>query len=373
MIDSSVDYKNLPRPTWAEIDIDAILNNINEYKKALGNKVEIIVAAKGNGYGHGMLPIVKAINELDIYGFATGNMYEAIEMRKHGIDKPIQLFAHNFPETADALGKDVALKVWVKCDTGLGRLGLLPEEVLPELEYIRNETSFKIEGLYSHIGPTDSDKNPKKDEYNEGQISCFNKIIADIEAAGFEIPRYQLASTYATQRYEKAWYNTVCIGTGVFANAKPQKDSCGLKLKDCLKGIHSRLISRKTLKAGSRCLNMLMENDCVIGVIPFGSCDGFSTRNAGGEVLLNGVRCKILAVCLEHTVLDITNVPDAEIGDVVTLLGQNGESRIDVSEYCERLGISVIEFWCSLSFHSFPHIYVREGQPQEEVIYSYNK
>lgn len=260
MIDSSVDYKNLPRPTWAEIDIDAILNNINEYKKALGNKVEIIVAAKGNGYGHGMLPIVRAINELDIYGFATGNMYEAIEMRKHGIDKPIQLFAHNFPETAqllvkydlmpsfvkpgdakafaDALGKDVALKVWVKCDTGLGRLGLLPEEVLPELEYIRNETSFKIEGLYSHIGPTDSDKNPKKDEYNEGQISCFNKIIDDIEAAGFEIPRYQLSSTYATQRYEKAWYNTVCIGTGVFANAKPQKDSCGLKLKDCLKGIH---------------------------------------------------------------------------------------------------------------------------------------
>lgn len=160
MIDSSVDYKYLPRPTWAEIDIDAVLNNINEYKKALGDKVKIIVAAKGNGYGHGMLPIVKAINELDIYGFATGNMYEAIEMRKHGIDKPIQLFAHNFPETADllvkydlmpsfvkpgdaksfadALGKDVALKVWVKCDTGLGRLGLLPEEVLPELEYIRN-------------------------------------------------------------------------------------------------------------------------------------------------------------------------------------------------------------------------------------------
>ena len=141
MIDSSVDYKNLPRPTWAEIDIDAILNNINEYKKALGDNVKIIVAAKGNGYGHGMLPIVKAINELDIYGFATGNMYEAIEMRKHGIDKPIQLFAHNFPETADllvkydlmpsfvkpgdaksfadALGKDVALKVWVKCDTCL--------------------------------------------------------------------------------------------------------------------------------------------------------------------------------------------------------------------------------------------------------------
>ena len=231
MIDSSVDYKNLPRPTWAEIDIDAILNNINEYKKALGNKVEIIVAAKGNGYGHGMLPIVKAINELDIYGFATGNMYEAIEMRKNGIDKPIQLFAHNFPETADllvkydlmpsfvkpgdaksfadALGKDVALKVWVKCDTGLGRLGLLPEEVLPELEYIRNETSFKIEGLYSHIGPTDSDKNPKKDEYNEGQISCFNKILAKLSPEDqktiVDICRQECANSvnYAKEEDEK--------------------------------------------------------------------------------------------------------------------------------------------------------------------------
>lgn len=228
MIDSSVDYKNLPRPTWAEIDIDAILNNINEYKKALGNKVEIIVAAKGNGYGHGMLPIVKAINELDIYGFATGNMYEAIEMRKHGIDKPIQLFAHNFPETADllvkydlmpsfvkpgdaksfadALGKDVALKVWVKCDTGLGRLGLLPEEVLPELEYIRNETSFKIEGLYSHIGPTDSDKNPKKDEYNEGQISCFipymlKNILEYINS------NYQNSSLTLSSIAERFWVN----------------------------------------------------------------------------------------------------------------------------------------------------------------------
>ena len=145
MIDSSVDYKNLPRPTWAEIDIDAILNNINEYKKALGNKVEIIVAAKGNGYGHGMLPIVKAINELDIYGFATGNMYEAIEMRKHGIDKPIQLFAHNFPETADLLVKYDLMPSFVKPGDAksfadaLGKdVALIPYMLKNILEYINS-------------------------------------------------------------------------------------------------------------------------------------------------------------------------------------------------------------------------------------------
>ena len=130
MIDSSVDYKNLPRPTWAEIDIDAILNNINEYKKILGDKAEIIVAAKGNGYGHGMLPIVRAINELDIYGFATGNIYEAIEMRKHGIDKPIQLFAHNFPETADLLVKYDLMPSFVKLLIAISPNSSLPSFVI---------------------------------------------------------------------------------------------------------------------------------------------------------------------------------------------------------------------------------------------------
>lgn len=79
MIDSSVDYKNLPRPTWAEIDIDAILNNINEYKKALGNKVEIIVAAKGNGYGHGIVRIPLSALPLWTAIFSPANIWASTQ------------------------------------------------------------------------------------------------------------------------------------------------------------------------------------------------------------------------------------------------------------------------------------------------------
>ncbi len=81
-IQTAVNYRQLPRPTWAEIDLDAIENNIDAFLDVLGKDVSLIVAAKGNGYGHGMLPIVKLLESKDIYGFATGNIYEAIQMRK---------------------------------------------------------------------------------------------------------------------------------------------------------------------------------------------------------------------------------------------------------------------------------------------------
>ena len=392
MIQTAVNYWQLPRPTWAEIDLDAIENNIDAFLNVLGKDVSLIVAAKGNGYGHGMLPIAKLLESKDIYGFATGNIYEAIQMRKAGIRKPIQLFAHNFPETAGllveyglmpsfvnpgdaaayaaALGRDTPLKVWVKCDTGLGRLGLHPNEVLPMLAYIQQETAFQVEGLYTHIGPVDSSENPQKEEYNHYQMQQFRQLIQKVEDAGYHIPKYQFSSTYAAQRYSEAWYNAVCVGTALFADAQPRPPRIGLGLENCLKGIHSRLISTKTLAAGNRCLNRLMERETRIGIVPFGSCDGFSTRNAGKEVLLCGVRCPVMAVCLEYTVLDITAVPQAQAGDIITFLGENGGDRVTVDEYCRYLGITEIEFWCSLSYHSFPHIYVKNNAVSEIVIYS---
>lgn len=203
MIDSSVDYKNLPRPTWAEIDIDAILNNINEYKKALGNKVEIIVAAKGNGYGHGMLPIVKAINELDIYGFATGNMYEAIEMRKHGIDKPIQLFAHNFPETADLLVKYDLMPSFVKPGDAKSFADALGKDVALMMKEIQAKNGiefcgFFVEGI-AGIGTTKEVSNPntldsKNTVIRTAAMDCY---ILPCEYMGFDTTSIASSDTFA--------------------------------------------------------------------------------------------------------------------------------------------------------------------------------
>lgn len=390
------------RFTWAEIDLDVIADNVREFKKAIGPGVDIIIAAKGNGYGHGLTPIVKTLDQLDIYGFATGNIHEAILMRKNGITKPIQLFAHVFPESAqlllqydlmpsivqqgeakafsEKLGRNVPLKVWIKCDTGLGRLGLRPEDVMAELEYIRNNTSLIIEGFYSHIGPTDEDYSHightdagnflKKSEYNLLQIERFGSLKEQIEGAGFQIPHYQLASTFAVQAYPEAWFNSVCVGTGLFFSANPEHPKVKLPLRNALIGVYSRLITVKHLKAGDRCLNIPIERDTLIGVIPYGVCDGFSVRNQGGDVLVGGRRCRIMAVCLEHTVIDLSNAQNAYYGDMVVILGEYSNERISIEECAERSGISLLNYTCAMSFHSFPHLYIKGGEVVDTVILS---
>jgi len=394
----------LGRPTWAEIDLNAVTNNVKEFKKAIGPEVELLISAKANGYGHGFLPIIKEIDKLNIYGYATGNIYEAIEMRKAGIVKPIQLFAHNLPETAEllvkydlmpsfvnpgdadsflnVLGNEVPLKVWIKCDTGLGRLGLWPEEVLPCLEYIKKNTPYIIEGLYTHIGPVDNlnsysnigissskdSSNIDKTNDNDKQIELFKKIVKETKDAGFKIPRYQFASTFACQAYPSSWFNTVCIGTGLFYNQKPQNPEINLDLENCLKSIRSKLISVKLHKKGTKTLKTIHKRDSVLGVVPFGMGDGFSTNNVGGEVLFNGTRCKIRDVCLEHTVIDLTDVQNPKIGGVVTFLGTDKTEEITIKEIYERLGIAPIEFICTLNLSSFPYIYMKDGKISEVSI-----
>lgn len=389
--DCVFDCKKLPRPTWADVNIDAIINNIREFKSAVGPGVSVMVAHKAHGYGHGLIPIAKALDKEDIWGFVTGNIMEAIEMRKAGIKKPIQLFANIFPENAEllvkydlrpsfvnlgdakafaeALGRNVPLKVWVKCDTGLGRLGLFPEDVLKELRYIRDNTSFEIDGLYSHIGPVDA-PGFDKHTYNMKQIQLFERVVELVKEDGFKIPHYQIGATFASQAYKGSHFNTVCIGHGVYTNSKPQREcEFKLNLKNCLEGLRSRLVTVKLFKKGTRTLNVLHEKDTLIGVVPFGVGDGFSTKNNGGTVLVNGKECKIFGVCLEHTVIDLTNAGNPKVGDVVTFIGKDGGHEITLEECMARTGMSVLEFVCSLSFASFPYFYWQNGKVVASGIY----
>ena len=388
---SYFDYKKLPRPSWADVNLNTIINNIKEFKGAVGPNVSVMVANKAHGYGHGLLPIARVLEKEDIWGFVTGNVLEAIEMRKAGIKKPIQLFANIFPENADllmkydlqpsfvnpgdakafseALGRNAPLKVWVKVDTGLGRLGLFPEDLLSELRYIRDRTSFNIEGLYSHIGPVDA-TGFDKHQYNNMQIQLFDRIVRLVKEEGFNIPHYQIGATFASQAYRSSHFNTVCIGHGVFINAKPQRASdFNLNLRNCLEGLRSRLVSVKLLKKGTRTLNVLHEKDTLVGVVPFGVGDGFTTKNNGGDVLVNGKRCKIFGVCYEHTAIDLSNAVNPQVGDVVTFIGKDSGQEITLEECLNRTGMSVLEFVSSLSFASFPYIYWQNGKVVASGVY----
>ena len=374
-------FSKLYRPLYLEIDLRNVVFNLRQFKALVGKEVDILVAIKGNAYGLGALEIAQKLDREDIYGFSTGSIYEALQMRKMGISRPIQIFPgitenaarelyeHDLMPTfavagearrfKEALGDDLPLKVWLKMDTGLGRFGFTHDELLEEIKYIKQKTSFVIDGLCSHIGPVDSVTNTRKEYYNQLQISRFSKAKASIESAGYSIPHYQLASAFATQRYPQAWFNTVCVGTSLYYAQHPETPAQNLPLKMPIKALKSKLMSIKHFRAGDTCMDQVFTRKRTIGTIAIGMADGLMPANIGRDVLIRGKRYKIFSVCLEHCLIDLEGAQDVQLYDTVTLLGQDGNESIGLEEICahnhlEDVKLPVVE----LSHPSLPRAYV---------------
>lgn len=381
----------LKKPSFLEISLDAVRNNVREYKALVGNDVDILIAIKGNAYGLGASAVAELLADEDIYGFSTGDIYEAIELRKSGIRKPIQIFSGIMENVAqdlfeyelmptfsspgeskrfsDSLGANKALKVWLKCDTGLGRFGYSNQDLLKELKYIQDNTSFIVDGICSHIGPVDSETNVEKDYYNDLQITRFQAIKDSVEAAGYSIPHYQLASAFATQRYKNAWFNTICIGTSIYYAQYSKTRMKDLALEMPVKGLKSRLVSVKSLKTGDTCMDAVLTEDMCIGTIPMGMGDGLLPDNVGRDVLIGGKRYPIYAMCLEHCLINLLKDKNVAIGDTVTLIGEDNGESIQLEEVCNHIGCGDIKLpIVRMKNDSLPYVYVSDGKVVEIVV-----
>lgn len=384
-------FSLLSRPSFFEVDLDAVRYNVQQYKSLVGKNVDILIAIKGNAYGLGAAAVAEALANEDIYGFATGDIYEAVNLRKAGIDKPIQIFPgitenaaqflrdYNIMPTfsspgearryRDVLGPNTLLKVWLKCDTGLGRFGYCGDELLEELTYIQENTAFVVDGICSHIGPVDSDTNIRKDYYNDLQIERFTEIKRRVEAAGFAVDHYQLASAFATQRYENAWFNTICIGTSIYYAQNSKTFIRDLQLKMPVCALKSRLVSVKSFTAGDTCMDNVLDEDMRIGTIPLGMGDGLLPDNTGRDVLINGKRYPIYAVCLEHCLINLLGNENISLGDTVTLLGEDHGDCISLKEICDYTKCQDIKLpIVRLHFTSLPYVYISGGKPVKIVV-----
>lgn len=350
----------LGRPTWVEIDLDAITNNVNIFKKITGESVTIIGTLKGHGYGHGLVPIAKHLIQLGVPILAVGNLYEAIKLRNAGISVPVQVFGNTLPDSAleyakydlmpsfineddpkrymNILGAAQKLKVWIKVETGLGRLGIPINKVIDTIEFIRKETPYIIEGIYTHIGKYTP--SVKKKEY-EQQFFRFSKLLKVIEEKGIKIPYKQFASTGATLNMPHTWLNCVAIGGGLFENTKIEDTRCDINLQNAFKGIKTKIISIKKFNKGCQIGNFILERDSLIGIAPIGVGDGFSNKNNNNSVIINGKRAFIRgSISFEHTKIDVTDIPNLNVGDEVTIIGKQHEERITIKDMCKRLELS---------------------------------
>ena len=350
-----------PRPTWIEVDLDAIAHNVRLLRQVTGEKVALMAIVKADGYGHGAVRVAYTALNNGASRLGVACLSEALALRQAGIEAPILVLGYTPPwqaremvdqgidatvfdlETAQALGQAAlalgrTARVHVKVDTGMSRLGLLPADVAPFLERLAELPGLAVEGIFTHFATADSADRRHCDE----QWRRFRQLLAELEQRGLRPPLAHAANSAATLSMPQAHLDMVRVGIALYGLNPSAEVPCPPGFRPAL-SFKTRLAQVKTVPAGS-CVSygctFRTARESRLAVIPVGYADGFRRApQHWGQVLVRGQRAPIVGrVCMDQTIIDVTAIPEARQGDEVVLIGAQGDERITADEVAARLG-----------------------------------
>ena len=347
--------------TYAEIDLDAIAHNVRALKAHVGPGVALLAVVKANAYGHGLVEVARTALRHGAAGLCVARVGEGIALRQAGITASILVMAYSRPDEAEAavahdltLGVgDIAVAeavsaaavaqgrgatVHVKVDTGMGRFGLLPAEVLPFLARLTTLPGLRLEGIYTHFATADAaDKT-----YARQQFAAFQRVLAGAEAAGYAIPLRHAANSAATIDLPETHLNAVRPGISLYGLYPSAAVSRDVPLQPAL-ALKSRVGRVRTLPAGSSIgydRTFIAPHPMTAALVPVGYGDGYPRLNSGqGAALINGRRAPLVGrVCMDQLVVDISDAGPVALDDEVVLLGRQGDDCITAEELAAWAG-----------------------------------
>ncbi len=348
------------RPTWVEVDLEAIAHNVRRVVEMVGPQVAVLAVLKADGYGHGAVRVARtALNNGARY-LGVASINEGAALRQAGIPAPIlvlgftpawqarELVLNDLSATvfnldvARALSRaarelDRRVRVHVKVDTGMGRLGLLPDDVVPFVLDLAALPGLELEGIFTHFSVADSNS-----EYTRWQLERFRQVLAALANAGIEFPLVHAANSAAILTLPESYFSMVRLGIAMYGLHPSPQVPCPPDFCPALT-FKTQVAQVKTLPPGSFVSygnTYRTEGWQRIAVLPVGYADGFRRApRHWGEVLVRGRRAPIIGrVCMDQTMIDVTAIPDVRQGDEVVLIGQQGSERITAEEVAERLG-----------------------------------
>ncbi|OCL28459.1 alanine racemase [Orenia metallireducens] len=349
-----MEIKNL-RPTWLNIDLDAIKFNLKQVRKRIDPDTEIMAIVKANGYGHGASEVSKVALEEGVGWLGVATVHEGVELRKGGIEAPILIlgtllsnqidevveygltptvYTYELAKNLSQLGIDI--KVHIKVDTGMGRIGLIAEEAGEEIIKIANLPNIKIEGLFTHFAKSDVDE-----IYTSKQLDRFNRLISFLKDNGIEIPIIHTSNSAAIINFSKAHYKLVRMGIILYGLYPDPTLSDQIKLKPAMSW-KAKIVHVKEVEAGTAIsygCTYITKSRTKVATLPVGYHDGYSRALSGQvEVLFKGKRVPVIGnICMDQMMIDVSGI-EAEVGDVVTLIGREGEESISANELAQKLG-----------------------------------
>lgn len=370
---------------YAPIDLDAVAFNMESMKKNMAPDVEMIGVVKTDGYGHGAVPVAKVIDPY-VTAYAVATAEEALILRRHGIGKPILILGvthpDNYPELIEAevrpviftmeqarpfseaavrLGKTAPIHLAV--DTGMSRIGMEADEAGARLAAdIAALPGIRVEGLFTHFARADeTDK-----VYAEKQLERYQRFLELLSARGLVIPWTHCANSAAIIDMPWAHRKLVRAGIsiyGMYPSDEVDKEKVPLRpvmgLKSFLTYVKDLAPGRQVSYGGTFTAKKPMR----VATVPVGYGDGYPRNLSGrGFVLIGGRRAPILGrVCMDQFMVDVTGIPEAQVGTPVTLIGQDGTDAITVEDLARWGGGFHYEIVCDIG-KRVPRVYLRHGE-----------
>ena len=376
---------NSGRPTIAEVDLGAFRHNVSSFVGLVRPSI-VCAVVKADGYGHGAVPCATAAIAGGARWLAVALVEEAIELRGAGISAPILLLSE-FPDGAerDVVGHGITptvysfrkiraladvptgsdtVRVHIKVDTGMHRVGAQPHEVLPLAREVQGRASLEIGGVFTHLAVADD----PADLYTGIQLRRFNAVVDELRSAGVDPGLVHAANSAGALAHPMARFDLVRVGIALYGNDPDPTlpaSAYGVTLRPVLR-LSSRVSHVKVLAAGERAsygLRYTFQRESVVATVPIGYADGLSRRysSVGGEVLLHGRRRPIAGRVTMDQILIDCGAPDpsrpVNPGDEVVLLGDQRDQRITPWEMAARLETIAYETTCAIS-RRVPRSYV---------------
>ena len=370
---------------WVEVDLERLRQNLRSLARLVA-PAQVVAVVKSEAYGHGLVPVAMALEQEDIWGACVVHPEEGVRLRKAGFKKPILLVGASFPEEMEeAIQHNVTLAVYgleqakeisqaaqrcsgeavvhLKFDTGLSRLAVTSDQAAQTYREVSALPGLKIEGVYSHL----ADAEGLDQSFTFKQFQNFKTCLDSLEQEGFEPELRHIGASAAAMLLQHTRLNLVRIGISLYGYWPSQETKIlhyGAN-NDLVKRLENKLLDRETpyieplfRPAMSFCAQVIQTKwisegakvgyGCTfeaqrrtrVAVLPVGYAEGYDRHlSNGGEVLLHGRRARVLGrVCMNLTVVDVTDIPAAKKGSVATLWGRSDEAELPVEEVASKIG-----------------------------------
>lgn len=374
------------RRLWAEINMNAIRENYEAIRDTIGEGVKLCCVVKADGYGHGAVEICKLYHELGVDFLAVSNLDEALELRRADITEPILIlgytpanrcrdlcrmnisqavysleYARALSEQCEALGTEV--KAHIKVDTGMSRIGFLCQEFprdnhsIEEIKEACRLPHIITEGIFTHFAVADDGENGEA--YTMKQYENFSHTVDELEKAGIHFDIRHCSNSGAIMDYPKMRFDMVRAGIILYGYAPSGSMRNQLALKPAMR-LKTLISHVKTIPAGTTVSygrTFTADHDMRVATVPVGYADGYIRAYAEDGYMFVwdktkkfGKNCKIIGrICMDQTMLDVTDFPEAEVGNVVVVFG-NGKDGEPTAEDIARWGDTIsYEVLCAVS------------------------